>query len=391
MPKRLPLAGVRILDLSTLLPGPLATQHLADQGAEVIKIEAPGGGDSARALGATDAAGESFFFRNVSRNKKSIVLDLKQAKGRAVFLRLVESADVVVEGFRPGVMARLGLDYAQLSEHNPQLVLCSISGYGQEGPYAQYAGHDINYLGYTGVLDQTGTVGGAPALCNLQIADLLGGTLSAVNAILLGLLDARSSGRGRHVDVAMCDTVLQHMVFPLAQLQAGGTVAPRGADLLTGGVPCYGVYRTADDRYMAVGALEAKFWQRLCLALHREDLLPAHLDRGETGQAAREALAEIFAQQPQAHWVATLTPLDCCVTPVLRLDESFADPHFIARGIVQGSGAERRYAPYLRPADCRATEPGQTPAYGGDTQPILEEIGLEPSYIETLRNEGVIV
>lgn len=395
MPKRLPLSGVRILDLSTLLPGPLATQQLADQGAEVIKIEAPGGGDAARGMGAGAADGHSLFFGSVNRHKKSIVLDLKQAKGRAVFLRLAETADVVVEGFRPGVMARLGLDYATLSERNPALVMCSITGYGQTGPYADLAGHDINYLGLTGVLDQTGEAGGAPALCNLQIADLLGGTQSAVSAMLLGLFEARNTGRGRHLDVAMCDNVLQHMIFPLVALQAQGQVEPRGTDLLTGGVPCYGVYVTADQRYMAVGALEEKFWRRLCTALERDDLIPAQLDQGALGRAARTALSEIFQRRSQAEWSAFFAPLDCCVTPVLSLAESFADPHFRARQVVCGEAEARHFGPFMRPAQAPLPEnspnsPVSAPSYGEHTELVLKGLGLDEAYLASLKAEGVI-
>ncbi|HQU89464.1 MAG TPA: CaiB/BaiF CoA-transferase family protein, partial [Denitromonas sp.] len=183
-----PLAGLTVLDLTRLLPGPLATMHLGDLGAEVIKIEDPGAGDYARTMGAMHGD-TSYFFQLVNRNKKSLVLDLKDAADKAVLLGLVDTADILVEGFRPGVMAKLGLDYATLSARNPRLVYASISGYGQTGPYAQRAGHDINYLGYAGVLDQMGVAGGAPAMSNLQIADLLGGTLTSLVGVLAAVID----------------------------------------------------------------------------------------------------------------------------------------------------------------------------------------------------------
>lgn len=185
-----PLAGVRVLDLTRLLPGPLATQHLADQGAEVIKVEDTGAGDYARSMGAM-AGGSSFFYQIVNRNKKSLRLDLKHPRGHEILMRLIEGADVLVEGFRPGVMDKLGLGYAAAEARNPRLVYCSISGYGQTGPYALRAGHDINYIGYAGVLDQIGAAGGAPAIPNLQIGDLLGGTMSAVAGMMVALFDAR--------------------------------------------------------------------------------------------------------------------------------------------------------------------------------------------------------
>ena len=187
-----PLSGLRILDLTRLLPGPVATLHLADLGAEVIKIEDPGLGDYARTLG-TGQGEDSAYFRMINRNKQGLVLDLKRPEAVAVFLRLVETADVVVESFRPGVMDKLGIGYDRLATVNPQITCCSISGYGQDGPYKDLAGHDINYLGYAGVLDQIGLEGSAPAIPNFQIADLLGGAMTAVMGILAAVFDAQRS------------------------------------------------------------------------------------------------------------------------------------------------------------------------------------------------------
>jgi crotonobetainyl-CoA:carnitine CoA-transferase CaiB-like acyl-CoA transferase len=288
-----PLHGLRILDLTRLLPGPLATQHLADHGAEVIKLEDTGAGDYARTMGAM-GGDTSYLFQVVNRNKKSLRLDLKHPDGKALFLRLVAGADAVVEGFRPGVMDKLGLGYEALAAINPRLVYCSITGYGQIGPYALRAGHDLNYIGYAGILDQIGTAGGAPAIPNLQIGDLLGGTMTAVMGMLMALIDARGSGRGRHVDVSMTDAALAHAIFPLVEVLAHGGVRPRGDDLVTGGVPCYGVYETADARHMAVGSLEEKFWSLTCDTLGRPDLKPFHLATGEDGARARAEVAAVF-------------------------------------------------------------------------------------------------
>jgi crotonobetainyl-CoA:carnitine CoA-transferase CaiB-like acyl-CoA transferase len=343
-PDNRPLAGVTVLDLTRLLPGPMATMHLADLGAEVIKIEDPGAGDYARAMGAMDGEA-SYFFKLVNRNKKSLVLDLKAADDREVLLGLVERADLLFEGFRPGVMARLGLDYANLSARNPALVMCSITGYGQSGPYAQRAGHDINYLGYAGVLDQMGVAGAAPALSNLQVADLLGGALTPLVGALAALVDARARGRGRQLDVAMTDAALAHNIFPMARLLAEGRPRARGADLLTGGVPCYNVYPTADGRHMAVGALEDKFWAQLCATLERPDLRPFGLSEGEAGERTRQALAAIFRSRTQAEWVALFDPVDCCVTPVLRLDEALDNAQLQARGMVGAVDGLRQFAP----------------------------------------------
>ncbi len=267
-----PLAGFRVLDLTRLLPGPVCTLYLADLGADVVKVEDTGAGDYARTLGARHG-GVSSFFRAVNRNKRSIALDLKDARGRDAFNALAKHADVLVESFRPGVMAALGIDYEAIAKIAPRIVYASISGYGQTGPRANLAGHDINYLGYAGVLDQTGARNGPPALSNLQIADLLGGAASAAIALLAALVDAQRTGRGRHIDVAMADASLAHNVMPLSTLDEWGALRPRGDDLLTGGVPCYGVYPTQDGRWLAVGALEQKFWKTLCASLERSDLV----------------------------------------------------------------------------------------------------------------------
>ncbi len=384
-----PLAGLRILDLTRLLPGPLATQHLADYGAEVIKIEDTGAGDYARTMGAM-AGDTSYFYQLVNRNKKSLRLDLKQEAGRALFLRLVDTADAVVEGFRPGVMDKLGLGHAALSARNPRLVTCSISGYGQTGPYAQRAGHDINYIGYAGVLDQTGVAGQGPALSNLQIGDLLGGTMAATMGLLVALLEARRSGRGRHVDVAMTDAVLAHMIFPLAEVLAHGSVRPRGEDLLNGGVPCYGVYETADGGHMAVGALEEKFWDLLCDTLERPDLKPAHLATGEAGAQARAALAAIFRSRSRADWSERFEGVDCCVTPVLRLEESLENPQLRARGMVREIDGMRQFGPPVRLAGFEPQPPRPAPAAGADSADVLGELGLDAAAIAALRAAGVI-
>jgi crotonobetainyl-CoA:carnitine CoA-transferase CaiB-like acyl-CoA transferase len=388
--RRAPLEGVRVLDLTRLLPGPLATQHLADYGAEVIKVEDTGAGDYARTMGAM-GGDTSWFYQIVNRNKYSLRLDLKQAEGRALFLRLVETADIVVEGFRPGVMARLGLGYEVLAKHNPRVILCSITGYGQTGPYAARAGHDINYLGYAGVLDQIGTAGGAPALSNVQIGDLLGGTMGAVMGVMVALFDAQRSGQGRHVDVSMTDASFAHAIFPLTEVLANGQVKPRGEDMLSGGVPCYGVYETADGRHMAVGALEEKFWHLLCDTVGRPDLKPGHLAQGEEGVRVRGALAAIFRSRSQRDWVVIFDAVDCCVTPVLRLEESLQDAQLQARGMVLEVGGVRQFGPAVRMTAMPEASMRAAPAKAGaDTEAILTGIGVDGEAIARLRAAGVI-
>ena len=387
---RLPLTGVRVLDLTRLLPGPLATQHLADYGADVVKIEDTGAGDYARTLGAM-GGDTSYLYQVVNRNKRSLRLDLKHPDGKAAFEKLVETADILVEGFRPGVMDKLGLGYEALARINPRLVFCSISGYGQTGPYALRAGHDINYIGYAGVLDQIGTAGGAPAISNLQLGDLLGGTMTALFGVLVALVDARASGKGRLVDVSMTDGVMAHAIFPLTEVLANGRVKPRGEDLLTGEVPCYGVYRTADGRYMAVGALEEKFWHLLCDTLGRPDLKPAHLASGAAGAVARAEVAAIFGARTQAEWIEVFDAVDCCVTPVLTMEESLENPQLRARGMVTEVGGVRQFGRPVRLSAMPSVPARPAPAVAGaDSDAVLMEAGFSPADIERLRATGAI-
>ncbi len=327
----LPLQGIRVLDLTRLLPGPVATMHLAEMGADVLKIEDPGAGDYARTMGPVRKEVSQFFVA-VNRAKQMLRLDLKDAGQREQLLALVDDADVLVESFRPGVMARLGLGWDVLKARNPKLVLCAISGYGQHGPYAQQAGHDINYIGYAGMLEQNCGADGVPALPNLQVGDLLGGAQAALQGILAALLAVKMGGPGRMVDISMTASVMAHNIMPLVAVNNGAPAVP-GADLLTGGVPCYSVYRTADDRYMAVGALELKFWQTCCAVLQRPDLAQRHWQLGQQvggadAQAVKAELAALFASRTQAAWTAAFAEADCCVTPVLRTEEALQHPLF---------------------------------------------------------------
>lgn len=333
-----PLRGIRVLDLTRLLPGPVATRHLADMGAHVIKIEEPGMGDYARYMG-TVRNEVSQFFVAVNRGKEFLRLDLKEATDRQRLLQMVTESDVLVESFRPGVMDRLGLGWEQLKQRNPALVMCAISGYGRNGPFADLAGHDINYIGYAGMLEQNVTADGVPALCNLQVGDLLGGAQSALQGILAALLAVKMGGPGRFVDISITDSVFAHNIMPLAAINNSGEPAKPGKDLLSGGVPCYNIYRTSDDRFMAVGALEAKFWELCCNVLERPDLKNKHWSRGQQiggaeAMAVKAELETIFRQQTISVWIERFSRADCCVTPVLRMDEALSHPLFIQRGMV---------------------------------------------------------
>ncbi|MCX7179143.1 MAG: CaiB/BaiF CoA-transferase family protein [Proteobacteria bacterium] len=390
-----PLAGLTVLDLTRLLPGPAATLHLADLGAEVIKIEDTGLGDYARSLGAGAAAAnqageDSPFFKLLNRNKRSLRLDLKRSEGIAVFLRLAATADVIVEGFRPGVVDKLGIGYDAVKALNPRIVYCAISGYGQNGPWRERAGHDINYIATAGVLDQIGVKGQAPALPNFQIGDLLGGALTSLVGLLAAVFEAKTTGQGRYIDVAMTDAVFAHAYSAMLVTLERGSPAARGDDLLSGGVPCYGVYRTADKRYLAVGALEPKFWELLCAAIDRPDLVPYGLASGRQGEWTKEQLTKLIATRPLAHWADVFNKVDCCVTPVLTLDEAMCHPHLVARGMVSHVGGMAQFAPPYQSSDFALAAAQPAPAAGQHSAALLAEAGFSNTEIAALRDSGVI-
>jgi alpha-methylacyl-CoA racemase len=380
---RAPLSGVRVLDLTRLLPGPMCTLHLADLGADVIKIEDTGIGDYANPALRT----------LVQRNKRALRIDLKQADGVAVLKDLARTADVLVESFRPGVMDRLGVGYDTLAALNPRLVFCSITGYGQDGPYRDEPGHDLNYCALAGITDQIGRAGEPPALSNVPVADLMGGSLTAAMGLLAALFDAQRTGRGRHVDIAIADSMLAHAVVPMISVNQRGHVQPAGTAKLGGALPCYGLYATQDGRHLAVGALERKFWDRFCELLGRDDLKPRHLPADAAGIDALHAeLSEIIGSQPLAHWQQRFAHGDCCVTPVQRLEEALADPHFRARGMVvePADGGPRQLACPVKMTGYTFALNRPAPAPGEHSDELLAEIGIDADRRDALRAAGAI-
>ena len=388
MSRPAPLAGIRVLDLTRLLPGPVATLHLADLGAEVIKIEDPQVGDYARTLGtgASEPDGQSSaYFRMINRNKQGLMLDLKKPEGVEIFLRLVRDADVIVESFRPGVVDKLCIGYAAVAAVNPKIAYCSISGYGQDGPYSKLAGHDINYLGYAGVLEQIGVEGSGPALPNFQIADLLGGALTGVMGILAAVIDAQRTGRGRYIDVAMTDSVLAHTYFAMLRLNDAGHSAPRGGDVLSGGLPCYATYRCADGKYMAVGALEEKFWQVCCATLERPDWV-----RRQWDARLRDEMATLFASRERDAWAALFAAADCCVTPVLSPEEALRNEQIAARRMVVETDGLTLFAPPLKLSEHAFAIRQPAPKAGEHNEAILRAAGYAPEEIARLRASGAL-
>jgi alpha-methylacyl-CoA racemase len=333
-----PLAGLRVLDFTTLLPGPLAALMLAEAGAEVIKIERPGGEEMRHFPPMLD--GESAPFALLNRGKQVLTLDLKDEADRAKLKPLLERADILIEQFRPGVMTRLALGYEDLRKLNPRLIYCSISGYGQRGPRAAEAGHDINYIGNTGLLDlQPGPLA-HPVVPPMLAADIAGGSFPAVINILLALRARDQNGEGCHLDMAMTDAMFTFAWYALALGTAAGRFPKPGELSLAGGSPRYQLYPTKDGKLVACGALEQKFWFAFTKAIGLSEEFVNDL---RDPQATRAAVAELVAQRTAAEWKPILAAADCCATIVTPLEEALRDPHFVKRGlfaheVAMGSG-----------------------------------------------------
>jgi crotonobetainyl-CoA:carnitine CoA-transferase CaiB-like acyl-CoA transferase len=411
----LPLEGIRVLDLSRLLPGGFCSLLLADFGAEVLKVEDTGMGDYIRWSppyyeGAHDSA-KSALFLALNRNKRSIRLDLKNERGREALLRLVAEYDVVLESFRPGVLERLGVGYDRMKEVNPGIVYCAISGYGQDGPKRDASGHDMNYLGLIGLLGLTGERGGAPAQAAGQIADLGGGALMAAFGILaalrerdgaaakppaagrtVGCAGQQGSGEGQMVDVSMADGALSWLAMVAATYFADGQVPRRGDLPLAGALVCYRPYECADG-WVSLGALEPKFWQAWCRGVGREDLIEKQFER--PGSEAHGQVVEIFKTRTREQWEYFAREHDCCLEPVLELDEALDSELVRARRMVvelDQPGAERPVRQLGVPVKLDRT-PGEHdrlpgPALGEHTEQVLSEAGYSEEEIAELLAGG---
>lgn len=328
----LPLEGIKILDLSTMLPGPFCSMILADFGAEVIKVEAVKGGDLFRGgvpkIGDTGGA----FFQ-VNRNKKSITLNLKSEEGKEIFYKLAKDADVVLEQYRPGIVKKLGVDYETIKAINPKIVYCSLSGYGQTGPYRLTSGHDLNYISYAGILGLTARKGQTPTIPGVQIADIGGGALYAAIGILIALMGVKQNGVGQYVDTSMLDGAVSWLPVLANDYFVKG-VSPKAAEnILNGQNACYEVYETADGRYISIGAIEPHLWANFCDAIGKEEFKLWQRDLTKQDEMFA-CLREMFKSKTQAEWIEKLTGVDCCWAPVKNLEEVFADPQVLARDMV---------------------------------------------------------
>jgi len=393
----LALEGIRILDLSRLLPGPFATMLLADQGAEVVKVEEPVKGDYARhyevKLGEVGAN-----FAMLNRNKKSVTINLKHPRGPEILKTLAKDADVLLESFRPGVMDRLGVGYETLSQTNPGLIYCALTGYGQSGPYRDRPGHDLNYLGFAGLTSLTGLRGGEPMPLGVQVADIGGGALTAACAILTAVIARERTGRGQFVDVSMTEGALAWLTTAFASLSAGTEPARPGEMRLNGGQINYNIYPTRDGKFVTLGALEGKFWKNFCNMVNRPDLEDKAHVTGEERERLEKELCELFQQRTRSEWVELLAKEDICFGPVYNIEEAVDDPHLKERGAfvdIPTPGGEKvtGVAYPVRFSDTPAitrgadVEPVPAPRLGQHNEEIYSSFGFD---IEELQREGVI-
>ncbi len=388
------LSGIKVLDLTRLLPGPYCTLMLADYGAEVIKIEEPGRGDYIRsrkpAIGGIGAR-----HLTVNRNKKSVELNLKTEAGIEIFNMMARDADVIIEGFRPGVMEHLGIGYEQISKINPEIVYCSLTGYGQTGPYRLLPGHDINYAGYSGILSLNGEADGKPVIPGVQIADIGGGSLMALSGILMALLHKEKTGEGQYIDVSMTDGAVTWLYAAASDYFASGDVPKRGKNRLDGQFAYYQLYETKDGKFLSIGASEKKFWDRFCELIERPDWKELHDGDTEVQTKMKQDLTALFKERTKQEWLELLSYEETCVGPVNTIDELFRDPQLQAREMLceQNHPVAGRIKQIGFPIKFSKT-PGKmlahAPDLGEHTKECLIGLGYKEEEYEKLADEGVI-
>jgi alpha-methylacyl-CoA racemase len=381
------LKDLKVLDLTMNLPGPYMTWLLSGLGAEVIKIENPVGGDYARVLGGTEAGSQNPFFEAVNRNKKSVTLNLKNPEGRRLFLSLLNEHDILVEGFRPGTMERLGLGFESTKKAQPRLIHVSISGYGQDGPYRLRAGHDLNYLSLAGVIGMTGTRDGQAAIPGVQIADLAAGSLMALSGLLAAVIQRHATGQGQYVDISMFHGSLSLATMVFAGIQAGLEEPEPGKMLLNGRFPCYGLYRTLDGRHMSLGCIESKFWQNFCAAVGRPDLAGHQFGSPDIVKEVEN----IFAARTQEQWTQLMKHHDACCEPVLSIKDAVESDLVKTRKMLNSEPSGNQYlASPFRLSESTMVNHVPAPALGQHTHEILSGLGVSDDELQRLSREGVI-
>lgn len=382
-----PLAGVRVLDLTRLLPGGFATAMMADLGAEVIKVEQPGQGDYMRWDDPKIGSESARSWVN-DRNKKSIGLNLKDPRAVEALKTLAKDADVVFEGFRPGVVDRLGVGYDAIREVNPKIVYCSLTGYGQDGPLAREPGHDLNYAARAGITSITGPADGVPGLIGVQIADLGGGALMSLTGILAALYRAATTGEGDHIDVAMTDGAFAWTSIWMGDHFATGEVPEAGKMMLNGASPCYQVYECADGKFLTVAAVEEHFFAELCEVIGRPELASTQFETDRIPM-----WREIFLEKSRDDWIALFDGHDVCVGPVNDFSEAAADPQLNHRGMIvdldhESAGTFRQIASPIKLKEHPAEVYSPAPGLGQHTREILGEAGIDGAEIDALIADG---
>lgn len=389
------LDGIKILDLSRLAPGPHCSMLLADFGADVTLVEAvPGasaklGGPSGRSEGAERAAA----YNALGRGKKSIALNLKEQAAREIFYELVKGADVVIEGFRPGVVKRLGVDYETLAKINPRIICCSVSGFGQTGPYSNLVGHDINYIAIGGALGVTGRPGTPPAIPVNIIADFAGGGLTAAFAICLAIIAREKTGRGQNIDIGMSDGVMSLMTMAFTTFFSTGMAIRPGEFLLNGAVPWYNTYQCSDGRWFSIGSIEPHFYEALVRVMGLDEYLGRQYDSAAYPEMF-EKYAAVFKTKTADEWMQIMSQYDICAAPVLEMENVVKDPHNLARQMVievdspVGKVKQVGIAPKL--SDTPGKVRGTSPLIGQHTDEVLGGIGYDAAKIADLRQRGVI-
>lgn len=383
------LAGIRVLDLTRLLPGPYATLLLADLGAEVIKIEEPKTGDPVRYV-PPFVNNKSYRFLLLNRNKKSLTLNLKPTKGREIFLKLAQISDAILEGFRPGVAERLGIDYEAVRQVKPDIIYGSLTGFGQNGPYRERAGHDINYIALAGLLSLTGHE--RPVIPGVPVADLAGGMFAALT-ILAALIRRNRSHQGAYIDLSMTDCVLSWLSIHAAEYFSTGQSPKPSEMVLTGGFPCYAIYETKEGRFIAIGALEEKFWANLCRALGKEAYIPHQFSK-EKREEIFASLKKLFKTKTRDEWLAFFDHRQIPISSVNDLEEALDDPQIRHRGLLKELDTENKKIKQIdfpaKFAEAFERQDQIAPALGEHTEKILKALGYNQNELDKLRREGVI-